>query len=420
MFRRLFSLSILPNSRTYARGRPSGVVNQFTHARPSARQQPQRFADRLPDDDPTDPGQYEADFNQLAHSQRVHSTEQAAERERIKHRIVGTKYFRTVSPNFLTWAEKEQIRRLHAADPDEWPVERLVESFPADDETVAKLVRARWLPRDAKRIAKHDAAVREAWQAFDAGEVGDMDEALRSHLQKFGGGRSAVPVEATVPGVAVEKRLPKLAGVRDDFTKILTSCRKYKSIEAGANVSEQSSAVGMPPALVARGRPVSDEEGTFLLGKVNKTKAMMYHELDEVSERDKIGQVAAAKNAHNPFQDPRRVRHATSDFDDDTYTDAMDEPESDVSGNRSLSAGARHHSHFPQPASQQDAIVSKYDTTEMQASDADLRRLSMPAIRDQITIPAKLWRRGATYKLADCYYDDDGEFLYRVPGMTGK
>lgn len=39
---------------------------------------------------------------------------------------------------------------------------------------------------------------------------------------------------------------------------------------------------------------------------------------------------------------------------------------------------------------------------------------------DRIRIPKKAYQRGVTYKVNDCYYDDDGRFLYRVPGLEGK
>lgn len=35
----------------------------------------------------------------------------------------------------------------------------------------------------------------------------------------------------------------------------------------------------------------------------------------------------------------------------------------------------------------------------------------------RIQVPASKWQKGCTFKIGDCYYDDDGEFLYRVPGM---
>lgn len=36
----------------------------------------------------------------------------------------------------------------------------------------------------------------------------------------------------------------------------------------------------------------------------------------------------------------------------------------------------------------------------------------------RIRIPKKAYKKGATYKVDDSYYDDDGKFLYRVLGMS--
>lgn len=37
---------------------------------------------------------------------------------------------------------------------------------------------------------------------------------------------------------------------------------------------------------------------------------------------------------------------------------------------------------------------------------------------ERIRIPKKAYKRGATYKINDCFYDHDGRFLYRVMGLT--
>lgn len=34
-----------------------------------------------------------------------------------------------------------------------------------------------------------------------------------------------------------------------------------------------------------------------------------------------------------------------------------------------------------------------------------------------IRIPKKAWKEGYTYRVKDCFYDDKGDFLYRVPGL---
>lgn len=38
----------------------------------------------------------------------------------------------------------------------------------------------------------------------------------------------------------------------------------------------------------------------------------------------------------------------------------------------------------------------------------------------RIKIPENVYKQGMTYRIKDCYYDDDGEFLYRIPGLKGK
>lgn len=35
-----------------------------------------------------------------------------------------------------------------------------------------------------------------------------------------------------------------------------------------------------------------------------------------------------------------------------------------------------------------------------------------------IRIPRRVWKEGYMYKVKDCFYDDKGDFLYRVPGLT--
>lgn len=162
--------------RNYARGRANNTSPPSSSRNAAAA--PAAGHDDADDDfDPSDTGRYEADFNQLAHSFRSHRQEEAHQREHIKQRTVGTKYFRksgaAALTNFLTWSEKQQMRRLHASEPTEWSVERLAESFPADEATVAKVVRAQWAPKDAERVAKHDRAVRQAWQVRLPGQNED-------------------------------------------------------------------------------------------------------------------------------------------------------------------------------------------------------------------------------------------------------
>jgi len=51
----------------------------------------------------------------------------------------------------------------------------------------------------------------------------------------------------------------------------------------------------------------------------------------------------------------------------------------------------------------------------VQKTSKDVSHLIYPG---KITIPPDIYKKGCTYKLNDCYYNSDGNFLYRVPGMV--
>lgn len=78
-----------------------------------------------------DEGQ-ESDFMDIHKTHKQHLREIQYQKEKQKLQIVKQKYFKEEqSPNFLTWQEIEQIRSLHANNPDEWTIEHLAEGFPA-------------------------------------------------------------------------------------------------------------------------------------------------------------------------------------------------------------------------------------------------------------------------------------------------
>lgn len=329
-------------------------------------------------DDPDDFSQYEADFLNIDSTHVAHKKEILTERERIKHRIVQAKYFKTQKLNFLTWSEKEQMRNLHSADSEEWCIEKLADCFPVDCETAAKIVRSRWVPRNEAKIRKHDEAVRQAWLSFDEGNVGDIDPELKEHLKKFSGRTLQTNVFRSKVTSVVSA--PNESTPREDFVKILTSCKKHK--QRNAVQPEDTDSIGLSEI------PTSQDD-TFLLGKVKRTKPLMFRELDVAVDNS-----PSAKNEkrsiHNPFVNPRQ---------------SIEDESSE-----------RPPSHLTLTA--QD-FVPKYEMTTTQPSESEFRKLTMVAIRDYIKIPKHMWKEGATYKLNDCYYDHDGEFLYRVPGMTG-
>lgn len=68
-----------------------------------------------------------------------------------------------------------------------------------------------------------------------------------------------------------------------------------------------------------------------------------------------------------------------------------------------------------------DLITESKEQTELtdfkQNEDDEHKVITYP---ERIRIPKKAYKKGATYKMNDCFYDHDGRFLYRVIGMTNN
>lgn len=60
----------------------------------------------------------------------------------------------------------------------------------------------------------------------------------------------------------------------------------------------------------------------------------------------------------------------------------------------------------------------KTDAVAYQPSiKSPLKLMDMENQPDRIKIPKEEWKKGSLYKVNDCFYDDKGQFLYRVPGL---
>ncbi|XP_055614310.1 uncharacterized protein LOC129760683 [Uranotaenia lowii] len=301
----------------------------------------------------------EANFSELHKSHKEYEKEAQQYRERLQSWIVGNKYFKTKQLNFLTWSEKEQIRYLHNFDPEEWTIDKLVGSFPADRYSVAKIVKAKWIPRDGNRIQRHDEAVRENWEMFKSGRIRNIDEGFAEHLNKFVHRNFK---EVQQPKVET-KRLYEIQNIPDDgeFTQIITSCKKYAKSET------------VPPDIPKL------ESGQNSLENVPNVK----------------------------FKAPNQDMFMTGEVEDRRPKTFRQMGGKFANQNENASSNMESQS-----------AVLKIDKREKDLINFDNEK-PVADIKEHITIPRKLYKKGATYQLDDCFYDDDGEFLYRVPGMNG-
>lgn len=312
----------------------------------------------------------ETDFSQVHKSHKQYEQEAQHYRERLQSWIVGNKYFKTKQLNFLTWSEKEQIRYLHNFDPEEWSIDKLVESFPADRYTVVKIIKAKWIPRDAGRVQRHDEAVRENWELFKSERIKNIDDGYAEHLKKFVHRNFQ---EVQKPKVE-HKRLYEIRQHTQEggeFSQIITSCKKY------ANASDHMD-----------------------VKRIGEEETASEHDIPQIPVKAPNQDMFVMKDISD--RHPKTLRQVKRE-------QGISSPPVENSDDSDVSS----------LTSSRDCLidVKKYES-ELVSFDAS--NTSKPDIREHIQIPRKLYKKGATYQLDDCFYDDDGEFLYRVPGMMGQ
>lgn len=314
-------------------------------------------------------------------------------REKLGNWVVRDKYFKQKSPNFLTWAEKEQIRYLYEKDTEEWTPERLSDCFPVDAIRVRKLLKAKWSPLDEKRVKRHDEKAKENWERFKNGELDtDLDYQLKKHLTKFID--REIDLSAT-PKFEVKKKYIEMIKTRNnEFRNIITNCKKPQISIGSAEFSETSKKANdqdMKQIEMSEERfsQMQDHTKIFNSKNVKMKKEMTYSDLKKLIDSDNKNQ-------------PQEIELQSTDIE-------IKSPENPAG------TGIVLKSHSQQNIDDSLYIPNKYQPNRS-STDLDYA----PQIKEYIKIPMKLYKKGGTYKLGDCFYDDDGELLYRVPGLTCK
>lgn len=304
----------------------------------------------------------ESDFMDVHESHKDIAKEEKYQRDQLAVWIIKNKYFKSSSINLLTYAEKEQIRHLHQTDPEEWPPEKLASSFPATEDTIIKIIKSKWQIRDAVRAQKHDEAVKRNWEALKADKVAGIGPEVRTHLLKFVNRNmdtTAIP--------KVEEMHDRLKLPMGEFAEIIASFKApqtemtQKQIPSGTRDNVQPTPAALPPA-----RPTTDDD-TFVVDKIRSKEPIT---------------IELFKHKHG------------------------------LSNSRESTLESTHSNHSPLAR-----VIKTARVNEMEVVSSQFVAGEVDTVQERIFIPQKLRKRGATFKLNDCYYDDDGEFLYRVPGM---
>lgn len=402
----------------------------------------------------SDFNEYEADFSELHNVHRQHESEIETNKERIKYFIVRQKYFKPEGKqNFLTWAEKEQIRNLHKTDPEQWSIQRLVESFPATDEIILKVLQNTWTPKNMKRIQGHDKSVQQTWKAFEAGELIHLDTDFVEHLKKFSHRRfdSANNAYTNVANDQVQFQFPEPKS--KEFSHIINSLPKHKRTVAEIEAPKSAEKTILQNSEPARESiPPPTEGDTYVFGQIVGRKYKTFDQFERNKKKSNesatnLSKMAQIRSAQETTRDNKKAKTPIVDELATNIENVISDKLAKVELENTLRSHKPSHSPLasiePPPLSdierydavknpsgtgivvdlsernQFDVHVQRYNTRTVTITPTDeADKLQTRSIRERIYIPRKAYKRGALYKVNDCFYADDGELLYRVPGLV--
>ncbi|KAJ8714604.1 hypothetical protein PYW07_002829 [Mythimna separata] len=312
--------------------------------------------------------QSESDFYNVGEAYNEHHNETLIGKYELRHRIVKEKYFKENMPNLLTWSEKEQIRHLASSQPDEWTPEKIAESFPITEPVVKKLLKFPWKPATEQRIARHDASVMRNWKELKEGSL-DIPPELRNHFLKFS--------NRTIPPLSQKSIKIDITPEQDlgEFEQIVRKCAAKESTN---NTENQSTKLALPS-------PHSSKPQDKQFKEKKDPKLIT---LDELTSRIK-----------NRLEKGNNV-----DINDKIIINSTQAPSQSITERVQAEMELFHETH-------KEKGIVEYKTKTEDPKEI----MNYP---ERIRIPKKAYKKGATYKVNDCYYDHDGKFLYRVLGMS--
>lgn len=457
----------------------AGIKSKLTILKNSGYEEP-----NLEELDSHDLDEFEADFTHADKFHKDYEQEKIKSIQLLKKRIVASKYFKKdKDPNFLTTIEKDQIRKLHESDPEEWTAEVLSKSFPALPETINKILKSKWSYSSVERVLQYDATVVDNWKLFRAGKL-PVSPVLREHLAKFQNRTIMLPdrhllAEKLVPPKTelpkpkstffsniVQSYLDQETNNQDD-NKVLPSGKETmvdtkllkdtcnntiaKNLLDKRDLMKKEISHKNNTILIKRKPNSTQPKITFnefakkeltriyaerpeeaitlihayqkYLSKVDNTSSniedaiIQSKHVQPLQEEKKVDEIEVKKENLNSWnlETSNKKKEEFNSLNLETSNEEKEELNflNLETSNKEEALISLNKSERPQLVSS-DKIDAKLDTyvKERNTKISECETYSQP-----IQIPKKLYQKGKTYRISDCYYDDDGEFLYRVPGV---
>jgi len=347
-----------------------------------------------------------------------------------KRKIIEKKLFpKPPNPSLLTWMEKEMIKYLHKKDAVEWSKERLAESFPATLEVIHKVLRSKSCYAEAQ-INKYNKVVVNNWKLLSKGQL-DLEPEYQKHLKEgkrnldlSSGEKNLVEQEIKVNFERSSVALPKPV-IPGEFASIIVNYNRKLARdkeELNLEVQEVFEVENLFGDNTIPGTPLEDEvsvyTGTALLASnidLSREKQMSIQKFRKMYLKKDSKNTEHIDNP-NPFREKYlewvKKEEEKSRFASKTVNKIDPSELSKISKDSKLLYEAAEREEI-------DVRMSETGETFIFDPEAGYKQPYVsPENPEFIKIPEEMRNKYNFYQLGDSFYDRDGQFLYRIPGLV--
>lgn len=207
---------------------------------------------------------------------------------------------------------------------------------------------------------------------YKQGKIPDLPPSLKEHLKKFTN-RKLNFQRFEPPNVEVEETV-KYKKAPGEFTQIITSFEDLKNNKSSDNETNEHDRYSNNKIYLPK-KPLKE---TYLITKPEKFVNKKLLTLKEMGKQDDEILSATVNQTEQPVGVFQEQNNSLEKIDDLTIK-------------------------------KYKRVANAVDKTK-----PNYNHLIYP---ERIKIPKDKYKKDHIFKLNDCFYDDDGEFLYRVPGM---
>ncbi|XP_034942695.1 uncharacterized protein [Chelonus insularis] len=383
-------------------------------------------------EDEVDLEHLDADFMGAGEVYNEHKRELRYNKELLKMRITASKYFKTKEPNFLTWSERSQIKNLHDKDNQEWTPERLSTAFPALPETIKKVLKSNYMPKTAEAVIRYDQNVVDNWNQFKAGNLA-LSPQLEAHLQKFKDRNIQITNLKTIAEKFVK---PKPVFSSPNCTMFSSIVKDYTESKC---ITDEKPSLQLNDGTVTNDSTVRNDTTSSELvvqNAHNNVKRDWKYATSDIFLEKKVNEITDHSNlsVEDKFflQEYRDKKNKESIIDSEELIVTKQDKTLDLIEKTEITESPVINNEPLQPHTMQDNIskpqvmqvsLDKIETYKNSLDTGIIEWKKKSALSEEenypnyIKVPYRKAKKGVLFRVKDRYYDCDGEFLYRVPGL---